>query len=132
MSRKELDRDIDVYLARRRQQEKKSGVKMEEIHMPPEVETYDDEKPKRSWLAWLFGHDDEEKSAEEVVPEKEFDEVEVKKVVELERLRNDLKEVARFSLEHVKDLPPDKLHSLKSSSEFEKFKEILRRNGIIK
>ena len=131
MSRKEIDRDLEAYLASRRQKRKMAEPK-EEIKMSPEIETYDDEKPKRSWLAWLFGHEEDKQPVQEILPEKEFDELEVKKVVEVEHLRNDLKEVSRFALEYFKDLPAEKLQKLKESPEFEKFKEILRRHGIIK
>ncbi|MBI4016808.1 MAG: hypothetical protein HY363_03895 [Candidatus Aenigmarchaeota archaeon] len=131
MSRKELDRDLEAYLAHRKQREKK--VKVEEVRMPPEVETYDDEKPKHSWLAWLFGYDEEKKPAvQEPIPEKEFDETAIKQMVDVEQLKNDLREIARFSLAYFKDLPHDKLEKLKASPEFEKFKEVLRRHGVIK
>lgn len=133
MSRKELERDLEDYLARRRRHEKKCKVeKMEDVRMPPEVETYNDENPKHPWLAWLFGHDEEKPAAKEPVPEQEFDETAIKQMVDVEQLRNDLREVARFSLAYFKDLPHDKLEKLKASPEFEKFKDVLRRHGVIK
>ncbi len=132
MHRRELDQELETYLTKRRKHEEKHGeTKTEEVRMPPEIETYEEPKQK-SWLAWLFGIGEEEEKQKEEKKEENFDEESVKKVMETEQLKSDLKEVSRIALAAFKDLPPDKLHTLKSSPDFEKFKEILRRHSIIK
>ena len=127
MSRRELDSDLDSYLSKRR---KSIQLMAEEVRMSPEIEI--EEEPKRSWLSrWLGWGDDE--VVEEVREEKpDFDEVSVRSMVDSEQLKTDLKEVARISLAAFKDLPPDRLTGFKASPDFEKFKDILRRNNIIK
>ena len=142
MRRDHFHRDLDAYLAHRRRLDKKNAIddeapvtkkvempKQEEVAMPPEVVDDEDMKPRKSWLAWLFGSDEEDVVEEQVKP---LDEVAVKNALETEQLRSDIKEVAKFALTTFKELPSDKLNKLKSSPDFERFKDVLRKNGVIK
>ncbi len=141
MRRDHFHRDLDDYLAHRRKLDKKNDdcsavpvakkvelPKQEEVEMPPEVDT-EEVTPRKSWFAWLFGSDEEEVVEEQAKP---LDEVAVRNAIETEQLRSDIKEVAKFALATFKELPPDKLGKLKSSPDFERFKDVLRKNSVIK
>jgi len=62
----------------------------------------------------------------------ELDEEETVSIEEYNRLLMDLKEVSKFSLYVIKNLPKRKLDDLKDSEHLEKFRTILKERNLIK
>ena len=139
---KEITKDLDRYISSKR----KGGLfgmfgkseSDDEVAMHPYVKTYDDEpaavtpspepvaaaaaeeetpQPKKGFLSRWFGEAEPEVEAAPVQAPAED---------------ADLREVARIALAFLRQTDADALARIKSSPDFEKFKEILRRRNIIK
>ena len=139
--RRELDRDLESYLAARRR--KSFDLKgffrglmpkpSEKVEMPTQVEVYEEEAPtptpspiveqkqEAGFLARLFAKDVAKKE-EEITHAK----------IEAEEAITDMKEIAKVSLMIIKQLPDETLHTFKQSTEFARLKEILKKHGLIK
>lgn len=149
MARDDFDKDMDSYLEARR---RGTGVKaffnslfasqpkppkpikkeLEETREPPIVDTspvieepISEEEPKPehlhgySLLSRIFSRK----------KEKEETEIDAK---EKEELLDDLKEVAKIALKTIKEAPDEYVHNFRKSTDFLKFKSILRKRKLIK
>lgn len=130
--KKELAKDLDMYLSQRRQQDAPVVASQPKPYdtQPEEtsVDVVEDDleyAPKKSWFSnvmeRLFGPEEEATLHEE--PEEDVPEGDP---------RQDLREVASIALLVIKQLPNKTLEEFKESRDFVKFKEILRRHKIIK
>ena len=136
---KEIGKDLDHYISARKgsglfgwfskknapaeaASEATTEAPVEEMPGPAasvnaEPEPASEAAPKKGFFSKWFGKE-EQAPAEELVQEPEVDE--------------DLREVARITLSFIKMADTDARARMKSSPDFEKFKEILKRRQVIK
>ncbi len=159
MTRGEFDRELEQYLAQRRKAKtklpsifdwfKKPKKKMSEPAMPPEVHKYDETTPAEQPVETLTEEQPEEPIAQQkgvftkllegmglvTIEEKKPDsmpEEEVQKMLADDDITQDTKEIAKIALSVIKRLPPEQLAEYKSSPEFGRLKELLKKHQLIK
>lgn len=135
--RKQLRRDMDSYISSRKKESWSMFKKEPQPILHPTVHPYKKEEPKveqaqpmeqeydaqkKGWFSGfmnkLFG--EEQEVIETPVQPVSHD------------AAADLKEIARISLGVMKQLSGDQIHEFKETSDYEKFKTILRKHNLIK
>lgn len=139
MDRRELDKDLDDYIAERKRSHgfgslfsfmKKEKSEAKEVELPPAVEAYHEEEvqeePKKNgWFSRLFGSGEKQESCEECV-------VSDQPVSSDSELKKDMKSVAMAALQAIKQLPPEQRDEFKKTYEFAQLKDILKKHNLIK
>ncbi len=123
MATAELNKELERYLAERRRGpsiwKRIFGSKEAKPKLAPEIETYEETKQSEEKVPFwkkLFKKNEEEPEVVGFGPS----------------LEEDLKEVASIALKALKHLPPERLITFKSSEDFTRLKEILKRRNLIK
>jgi len=137
--RKEVAKDLDSYLdARHRGYQPRSSVRMtnettvveQEPAPVPQQETSEPVSKKRTWLSSVmekvFKPEESSGVESKVVPNTSY------AVPSADDTRQDMRDVATIALAVIKQLPERTLREFKESSDFDRFKTILRRHNIIK
>lgn len=154
MTRGEFEKELEHYIAQRR---KAKGIprlfggfkpkKKMEPELPPEVQKYDETTPAEI-PETMPGEDDypEKKGFFTKILEsmglvsvdgaaekpKDLPAGEVQQMLVKDEVAQDFKEVAKIALSVVKQLPDDRLTGFKSSQEFARLKELLKKHQLIK
>jgi len=154
MTRGEFERELEQYIAQRRKAKGfprlfggfKPKKKMEP-ELPPEVQKYDETTPAEQPETLPGDEEYPEKKgfftkilegmglvSVEGASEKPKDvpAEEVQHMLVKDEVSQDFKEVAKIALSVVKQLPPDQLTGFKSSQEFARLKELLKKHQLIK
>lgn len=151
MVRGEFEKELEQYIAQRRKSKPfklpklfnlKKAKKMEP-ELPPEIQKYEEGTPaepveipgeeaaqKKSLFSRVLeaiGLTKGEKAREEQIPPEE-----VQKMLAQEEHAQDMKEIAKIALSAIKQLPPEQLAQFKSSPEFARLKDLLRKYQLIK
>ena len=136
----DFEKDLDEYISERRKSRFLHNVvqglrsHQTKIQLNPELETYDrpfepEPKPqpnghnfveaprKKGMLGWLFSSE----------PDEDLQKLNLQLIP-----KDDLKEVARITLDIVKKLPPQELVAFKQSQSFVILKDTLKRHNLIK
>jgi hypothetical protein len=154
MVRGEFERELEDYIAQRRKAKIKfpklfgSTKKKKMPELPPEIQKYDEttpaespevmpgEEPEYPEKKGLFTKvleslglvsAEEKKQQPADVPAEE-----VQHMLVQDEKHQDMKEVAKIALAVIKQLPPDELATFKSSPEFSRLKELLKKHQLIK
>lgn len=149
MIRGEFEKDLEKYLAHKRKkkwvfpnifQKLKPKKKMTETQLPPEVQKYEEgtpaeplelpeEGPSKGFFTNILekiGIVSVEKKEDSVPAE------EVQQMLAKDDLNQDMKEIAKIALTAIKQLPPEQMAQFKSSPEFARLKELLKKHQLIK
>jgi hypothetical protein len=155
MARGEFEKELEEYIAQRRKAKIKfpnifAGLgrkkkTMTEPELPPEVQKYDEQtpaetpqtlpgeeqaQPQKGFLTKILESIGlvtvEQKTAEDLPAE------EVQKILVKDEVVQDTKEIAKIALAAIKHLPPEELALFKSSPEFSRLKELLKKHQLIK
>ena len=152
MTRGEFEKELEQYLAQRRRAKIKfpslfgaKKKKMPAPALPPEIEKYDEgspaeapqampgeeELPKTGVMTKLLQSlgllSTDEKKAPSGIPAEE-----VQQMLAKDEVTQDMKEIAKVALLAIKHLPPEQLSTFKSSPEFSRLKELLKKHQLIK
>ena len=112
-----FDKDIDDYLKKRKHEEAYEYPAQPTTPSPAPVEMPISEEPKKpGFFSRLFARTPAEPEAVPV----------------LSMANDDLKTVSKMTLKLIKMLPPKDLEEFKNSEDFLTFKEILKRNNLVK
>jgi hypothetical protein len=143
--RRQLRREMDSYMSQRSKSEswglfkgkpepalhptvhpyKKEGPKVEQAPTQMEAE-YD--QSKKGWFSGFMGKLFGEEAASDVPA----DHVQSSIGPSHAETTNDLKEIARISLHVMKQMPGDAIRDFKTTADYEKFKDILRKHKLIR
>lgn len=139
IDRSELHRELDRYLTERRKnydyqeysfaiKQKKEQKKAEKVEN--EADMYEDGEKQGFFkkLFSLFKSPDYEEVEQSLVQQ----DLAKTRTPASSELTQDMKEVAKITLEVIKMLPPEKLDDLKRDPIFSKLKEVLKKNNLIK
>jgi hypothetical protein len=154
MTRGEFEKELEQYIAQRKRAKIrfpdvfgafKRKKKMPEPELPPEVQKYEEGSPAElpeempgteeevvekkgafTRLLESLGLVGKEKSASNLPAE------EVQQMLVKDEVTQDMKEIAKIALLVIKKLPPEQMSEFKSSAEFERLKELLRKHQLIK
>lgn len=139
MDRKELDKDLDEYIAERKRSHgfgsffsflKKDKSVSKDVELPPAVEAYHEEEVeeqqgKQGWFSRLFRRDELRESNEECT-------VAEQPVVSETDLKKDMKAVAMAALQAIKQMPSEQRDEFKKTYEFSQLKDILKKHNLIR
>jgi hypothetical protein len=153
MTRGEFEKEMEYYIAQRRKAKGIPGLfggfkpkKKMEPELPPEVQKYDETTPAEIPETMPGEEDYPEKkgfftrllesmglvSAEKTDKPADVPTEEVQRMIAKDEVTQDFKEVAKIALNVVKQLPDDRLTGFKSSQEFVRLKELLKKHQLIK
>ncbi len=153
MTRGEFEKELEQYIAQRRRARIKlpdffsafkRKKKMPEPELPPEIQKYEEGSPAE--LPETMPGEEETEPEKGFVtkmleslglvggkkPADQLPQEQVQQMLAKDELGQDMKEIAKIALFVTKQLPPEKLSDFKSSPEFERLKELLRKHQLIK
>lgn len=152
MVRGEFERELEEYIAQRRRAkikfpnifaQLKRPKKMPEPEFPPEIRQYEEGSPAEP-VEVMPG--EEEAQSKGIVTKiletlgivtveqrsEEIPQEQVQQMLAKDEINQDMKEIAKIALHVIKQLPSEELASFKSSPEFGRLKELLKKHQLIK
>jgi hypothetical protein len=157
MARGEFEKELEQYIGQRRKARfkfpdvfgaLKRKKKMPEPELHPEVQKYEEGSPAE--IPEAMPGEEEEASPEqrkgvmtklleslglvggkEKTPEN-LPAEEVQQMLAKDEISQDMKEIAKIALLVIKKLPPEQMSEFKTSPEFDRLKELLRKHQLIK
>ncbi len=148
--RGEFEKELEQYLAHRRRAKIKfpslftTKKKMPAPELPPEIQQYEEGSPAEP-LEMMPGEEPELPkpgfmtkllqtlglvTTDEKTPE--IPQEQVQQMLVKDEVNQDMKEIAKIALLVIKQLPADQMGAFKSSPEFARLKELLKKHQLIK
>jgi hypothetical protein len=91
---------------------------------PPRVVNIPQQKPEKKTMSWLFGKKKEQ--------DEDYDTMETMATPAQPVLDEEVKEVLKITFKWLKKMDPDTIAEIKESPDFEKYKAVLDKYGLIK